>query len=92
MLRRVFGVLAFAVVAASICASCAGGNGQQVDPCKRALERLVDECGYKADGLDTLDTHCTGQSACLAVCLETSPCEDIAKNNGEFADCTAGCQ
>ena len=92
MLRRLFGALVIGSAVAAMSGACAGGNGAQVDPCKRALERLVDECGYEADGIEGLDTHCTGQSACIAGCLETSPCEDISKNNGEFSDCTAGCQ
>lgn len=91
MLRRHFAAAALLLAAATIGSACAGGNGQQVDPCKRALERLVDDCGYQASGIEGLDTHCTGQSACIAGCLETSPCEDINHNNGEFADCTAGC-
>lgn len=90
MLRRSFAIAALVVIA-SIGSACAGGNGEQVDPCKRALERLAEDCGYQVSGLDTVDTHCTGQSACVAACLETSPCDDINHNDGEFADCTAAC-
>lgn len=81
----------FLVMLVAMTAACANGNGQQVDPCERALQRLVDECGFEAEVQGT-ELHCTGQSACVAVCLEASPCEDIAHNNGEFSDCLADCQ
>lgn len=78
-------------LAALMTAACASGNGPQVDPCVRALDRLVDECGFDAN-IQGTDIHCTGQSACVAVCLEQSPCEDIANNDGDFADCLDDCQ
>ena len=76
---------------ATMIAGCATGNGEQVDPCVRALTKLVDECGYDAEVQGT-NLHCTGQSACVAVCLELSPCEDIANNDGAFSDCMDDCQ
>jgi len=91
MLHRFLAGTTLVVSLAAIAPACAGGS-QGVDPCKRALQRLVDECGYTVSGLDALETHCTGQSACVASCLEESPCADIAKGNGEFSDCTAACQ
>ncbi len=91
MLHRFLATAALAVTAAAIAPACAGGS-QAPDPCKRALQRLVDECGYTISGLDTVDTHCSGQSACVAACLEESPCADVMHGNGEFADCTAACQ
>jgi hypothetical protein len=71
---------------------CATGNGPQVDPCKRAFERLDRECGFKVDGVDALELHCTGQSACVAACLEESPCSDIRHGGGEYADCMNECE
>jgi hypothetical protein len=79
-----------AVLAAATTAACATGNGQQVDPCVRAIERLVDECGFEAE-IEGTDIHCSGQSACFAVCLERSPCDDIAAQDGQFADCVEDC-
>lgn len=70
--------------------ACARGNGQQIDPCERAVTRLVDECGFDAE-VQGGELHCTGQSACIAVCLEQSPCEDISHNDGQYADCIASC-
>lgn len=86
MLRRVFA----AVVV--LAAGCASGNGEQTDPCERALLRLVDECDYEIEGLEDLKLNCNGASACVAGCLENSPCADIAGNNREFSDCTAACE
>jgi hypothetical protein len=71
---------------------CAEGNGAQQDPCKLALQRLVDECNYTIDGLDMVETHCTGQSACVAICIEESPCEDVRSTSGEFYECVQACQ
>jgi hypothetical protein len=71
--------------------ACATGNGQQVDPCVRAIQRLVDDCGFDAQ-VDGTEIHCSGQSACVAVCLEVSPCEDISNSDGQFSDCVADCQ
>lgn len=85
MLKRVF---ALGMVA---CIGCASGNGEQTDPCERALQRLVDDCGYEVEGIEELELHCTGESACVADCLESSPCSDIDNNKGEFADCTDHC-
>ena len=70
--------------------ACARGNGEQVDPCERAVTRLVEECGFDAEVQGT-ELHCTGQSACIAVCLEQAPCEDIANSNGAFSDCLDDC-
>jgi hypothetical protein len=77
----------FALGLVFVC-GCASGNG--VDPCERALQRLVDDCNDEIN-VDSLDLHCTGQAACVAGCLETSPCADIGTNSGEFYDCTAAC-
>lgn len=72
---------------------CAMGNGSQVDPCKRAFDRLEDECGFTVtvEG-PMMDFHCTGQSACLAACLEESPCSEIRHGSGEYAACVSDCQ
>jgi len=86
MLRLLFAV----IVVLSV--GCASGNGEQIDPCERALQRLVDECDYTIEGAEDLKLNCTGASACVAVCLESSPCADIAANDGEFSDCAADCQ
>lgn len=79
------------MIACAMAVGCAKGNGEQVDPCVRAIERIVDECGFEANVSGT-EIHCTGQSACLAICLEQSPCDDIANNSGQFSDCVADCQ
>jgi hypothetical protein len=84
MLRRLSGVLGLALLVAAC------GNGR-VDPCKRALQRLVDDCNYTISNLDSVSTNCSGQSACVAGCLENSPCADIAANDGEFATCVNAC-
>ena len=91
MLLRFFATAALAVTTAAIASACAGGS-QPPDPCERAFQRLVDECDYTISGLDTVDLHCSGQSVCIAACLENSPCADVIHANGEFADCTAACQ
>jgi hypothetical protein len=87
MLRRIF----FVVVAA-VTAACANGNGEQVDPCERFIKRLADECGWQPVDLEAVELHCTGQAACVAVCYEQSPCEDISNNSGQFSDCMADCE
>ncbi|MBK8258318.1 MAG: hypothetical protein IPK82_37325 [Polyangiaceae bacterium] len=78
----------WAVTGALCLGACASGGRE--DPCERAIERLVAECGY--DATVSGDLNCTGQSACIAICLEQSPCEDIAANDGEFAACVAKCE
>jgi len=88
MLRLSLAVFLLAITA--IVASCANGN--KSDPCKQALQRLVDDCGYSISGLDSLQTNCTGQAACVAKCLEESPCDDISQNSGEFATCVSACK
>jgi len=88
-LRHVAGWL---LLAGLLCgAGCAEGNSAQEDPCKRALQRLVDECNFTIDGIDSLETYCTGQSACVATCLQESPCADIRSTSGEFKDCINSC-
>ena len=85
MLRRFLLVVLFVGV------GCAGGNSDQIDPCKRALERLVDECDYMLGDVDQLNTSCSGQSACIAACLEDLPCDSVRTKNAEYNDCVNAC-
>ena len=71
--------------------ACAQGNAPD-DPCERALQRLVNQCGFEIENVEEIDLHCEGASACVAMCLEQSPCEDVKSQSGEFADCVNGCQ
>jgi hypothetical protein len=86
--RRALGPLAALAVFA---AGCAQSNAPE-DPCERALQRLVNQCGFEIENVDDLELHCDGASACVATCLEKSPCEDVKSQSGEFADCIDGCQ
>jgi hypothetical protein len=82
-------LLPFALV--PLVSGCANGS-EHVDPCKRAFARLVEECDYEVEGTEGVDFNCTGSTACLAICLEESPCEDVRAQDGEFAACAAGCE
>ncbi|MEZ4297851.1 MAG: hypothetical protein R3B70_23040 [Polyangiaceae bacterium] len=91
MLLRFLAAAAAAAAIVVLPVGCARGNGEQIDPCERAIDRLVEECGYDVS-VDGVELNCTGESACVAVCLEKSPCEDVAAGDGELADCTADCK
>ncbi len=86
--RRALGVLA---ALGLLLAACAQSNAPE-DPCERALQRLVNQCGFEIEGIEDLELSCEGASACVATCLQQSPCEDIAAGDGEFAECVAVCE
>ncbi len=62
-----------------------------MDPCERALVRLVNECEFQIEGVGELELNCDGAAECVARCLEQSQCEEIAAGTGEFATCYAAC-
>ncbi len=86
-----FAAAATTLTAAAV-ASCATEAPESTDPCAKAIERLTDECRFTVDGVDGgTQLNCTGEAACAADCLYSSPCDDIKNNSPTFRGCTDAC-
>jgi hypothetical protein len=80
------------VLAAAALASCATEVPEPTDPCAKAIVRLTEECHFTVEGDDAgAQLNCTGEAACAADCLFTSPCNDIKQNGPTFSGCIKAC-
>lgn len=80
-------LLGLSVIVIAGCNDCG-----DAEPCERAIERLVNECNYEVEVEGSGALCCMGEEACIAGCWETSPCDDIRNDRGEYAACVATCQ
>lgn len=80
------------MLAAAALTSCATEAPVPTDACEKAIARLTEECMFTVEGDDAgTPLNCTGEAACAADCLTSSPCDEIKHNGPTFSGCIKAC-
>ncbi|MEP7123588.1 MAG: hypothetical protein ABJE95_21850 [Byssovorax sp.] len=91
LVAALFAAAATTLAGAALTA-CATEAPASTDPCAKAIARLTEECKFTVEGDDGgAPLNCTGEAACAADCLYSSPCDEIKHNGPTFSGCIKAC-